>query len=117
MIYCLGQDPFDRSAASRSLLNTLLKLGFRKSELEYAAELPEEECHALVFGSKALAEVFPDLRMGEVIGEILFKDKAIIVATYAPGFLYHNPEKKGLWEDHLTNALVAFQLDQKGVIA
>jgi hypothetical protein len=41
----------------------------------------------------------------------------LIVANYAPGFLYHNPNMKGLWVDNLKLAFIAYQLDEKGVIA
>ena len=79
----------------------LQKVGFKLSELKWDTTIPEVgEGWYLIFGSPALKEFCgPDVRMGDVSGQLLFCEynpDALIIANYAPGFLYHNPNMKGL---------------------
>jgi hypothetical protein len=99
----------------------LQKIGFRLADLEWSSTIPEEgEGWYMLFGSPALKEfVGPDVRMADVSGQILccdWNEDALILPNYAPGFLYHNPNMKGLWVDNLKLAFIAYQLDEKGAI-
>lgn len=122
MIGILGLDIFDRSRPAGALLNALQKQGFKKAELEFYAGDPEEipAGFYLLFGSPALKEhVGEQYRMGEVSGEIFtskHNDKAVILPTYAPGFLYHNPNMKELWLDQLESGWILYNLEVKGVL-
>jgi hypothetical protein len=118
----LGVDPFGSGPQSRALLNEMMKVGFRKSELEYATEIPEEGADwYMLFGSPALKEfVGPDVRMADVRGQLLRCDwnpEALIVANYAPGYIYHNPNLKPLWIEGLEHAFLYYSLDVKGLVA
>jgi hypothetical protein len=100
----------------------LQKIGFRLSDLEFVSEIQEDDKGwYMLFGSPALKEyVGSDVRMADVSGQILCCDwnpDALIVPNYAPGFLYHNPNMKGLWVDNLKLAFIAYQLDEKGLVA
>ena len=116
----IGVDPDSRQG--QVLKIELRKAGFRLSELEFTSEIPEEGADwYMLFGSPALKEfVGPDVRMADVRGQLLCCDwnpEALIVANYAPGYIYHNPELKPLWIDGLQLAFLYYSLDVKGVIA
>lgn len=116
----LGIDPFDRSRQGGVLLNELKKVGFRASELEYASDIPESgEGWYLLFGSQALRDYCGDVRMSDVSGTLMhcaWNEDALIVPNYAPGYIYHNPNMKPLWQDNLYGAWYFWTLDTKGKI-
>ncbi len=111
----------DESSRAGTVLKTeLKKIGFRLSELEFIQEIPEEgEMFVLALGAEAVKQACGPVAMAEVSGEILpclHNPDALVIPNYAPGFLYHNPNMKGLWLDNLKLARVAYELNEKGVI-
>lgn len=112
----VGVDPNSRQGTV--LKNELRKIGFRLNELEFTDDCSQDGWH-LLFGSPALREIYPDLRMSDVSGQLLDhpdNPDSFIIPTYAPGFLYHNPNMKGLWKDQLETAYATYTLNEKGVI-
>lgn len=106
MIYCYGADPFDGSPSSNALHKQLKEAGFKLSELKAVDSLDDVPvgAYCLALGASAFRELTgSDLGIKEARGEMHagIKKDVLVFPTYAPGYLYRNPDLMWQWKDDL----------------
>jgi len=107
MIYVYGADPFDSSPSSQSLARALKDAGFKLSEMQHVNspnDIPDNSW-VISFGTGGLQALVPDNpKIGDVRGQLCSmdcRDDVLVLPTYAPGYLYRNPELMRQWKDDL----------------
>ena len=107
MIYVFGADPFDRSPSSQALAKALKEAGFKLSEIQHAKttkDIPDNSW-VICFGFvplralTSLNEPLTELR-GQLVS-MDSRDDVLVLPTYAPGYLYRNPELMWQWKEDL----------------
>lgn len=107
MTYVYGANPFDGSPSSNALNKQLKEAGFKLSELQAIDNLSDLRgfnLHCLCFGAAAFRELTgSDLGIKEARGEMHagIKEGVLVFPTYAPGYLYRNPELMWQWKQDL----------------
>lgn len=118
MIYVYGANPFDGSPSSNALHKQLKEARFKLSEVKYVDSVDKlpDNSHCLSFGSQACFELTGISGIKEARGEMhqsISKD-ILVFPTYAPGYLYRNPELMWQWKEDLELFRVFIEYDQKG---
>lgn len=120
MIYCYGANPFDGSPSSNALHKQLKEAGFKLSEISALTSVKDVpvNSHVIAFGSPAFKELTgSELGIKAVRGEMWegIKKDVLVWPTYAPGYLYRNPELMWQWKEDLELFRVFINLDTKGI--
>ena len=115
-IYCYGANPFDGSPSSNALNKALKEAGFKLSEIkavDSGSAIPGGS-YCLTFGSPAFREITGEsMGIKESRGVLWpgIKEGILVFPTYAPGFLYRNPDLMWQFKDDLLNSRVFIWID------
>ncbi len=107
MIYVYGADPLDHSPSSQALARALKDAGFKLSEMRTVNTVKDIPNNSWVisFGSEAM-KVLTGIteRLTAVRGQLCSSSvhsDVLVLPTYAPGYLYRNPELMWQWKEDL----------------
>jgi len=115
LIYVFGADPFQNSPSSKTLLKELLKVGWKKSELKYAATTEDiaDDSYVLCFGAAAFKTLTGcEEPLSKHAGSLFGFKNCLVFPTYSPGYLFHNPKLIGQFKNELETSRALIKFDQ-----